>query len=488
MNCIKPGKRRGFVYLLAIAVMVAVVLFASTLSNLNQNFRNQVNHVAYQEASFQMASSVLAGIMARVYAKPWSQRFFKDNFVESSDNPILNGTYDSYVENSPGKNHQFDVYIKVNLQGKSQLYFWRIAYHDSILDISQNFSKIFYTRKDGDKFPQGGKETLANEVDEILAARKENLNVAKEKTTIIETINDTRKIAEVLDAPFIDFPDPTGMETTFDPTKPDAPDPLPPLSITSPPETEKPIVPKPVPDPVSPTTDPPSIALTEPPVSDPPPVAPDPTDPQPAPPPPIPEEFDMTTYPMLSQDTWMKQKMEDISKCLNNSEVLLASADNLDNRCDYKTAYNYFFGEYGVLAATSHNGKIFEMYGDAQSFLSDAAGKFPSAMATLERAQVLDSYLTTSYENFKKMIDNSRKTFEVYKSALDKFKECAETPEDLTKYEKLLSGYEKNKENFESQLTWDLNILIARRDQWAASLAELEKAAQSEQAWGDFSK
>jgi len=486
MKYITPNNKKGFVFLLAISAVVAVALFSATLSFLNQNFRNQVTNVAYREVAFEMASSVLAGIMAKVYAKPWNDRFFKTNPAESFNNPILNGTYDYFVENSPGKTNQFDVYIKIDLQGKSNLYIWRIEYHDSILDISQNFSKVFFTRKEGEKFPTDAMNTLSAEIDEILQDKKNNQDAALEKTAEIEEINDAKEIAEILGAPYTDFPDPD-PENGFDAVRPVAPGGLPPMTIGQPPETEKPSTPKPIqePEPVQ-TPPPPPSPEPDPTVELPPAPEPDPTAPPPAEPPP--EVVEISTYPFVSQDAWMTQKMDEIAECYENSKELLEQAGNLENRCDYKIAYNYFFGEYGTLAAVSDNAKIFEMYHDAQNFLSDVSGAFPESGAILERAMILNNYLIESEKNFQGMIENSKKAFEKYKTALDKFFEEAESPEDLAEHQRLLERYEDNKKKFEGQLKWDSDILASRKKQWSESLENLQKDCESDQAWSELTK
>lgn len=213
---------KGFVYLLVITAVLAAVFFSLTLSNLNQGFRKQVNYVAYKDISFEMAYSVLSGIMAKVYAKPWSERFFASTPAIVNGETILYGTYDFLVEDTPGKNHQFDAYIRVNLHGKKRLYFWRIAYHDHILDISLNFSKIYFTNLDEDKFPTASGNRIATEVDRILANRELNREKSEKLALVLKGSNNSKDIADLLNAPKPVFPDNDFPD--FNPLQPKAPE------------------------------------------------------------------------------------------------------------------------------------------------------------------------------------------------------------------------------------------------------------------------
>lgn len=212
-------RKSGFVYLLVLLAAIAVTFFASTMLNLNQNFRQQVVHLAYRDISFECAYSVLSGIMARVYKSGWNNRFFHPKPFQAFALPVNMGTYDYYVEDSPGKDHQMDVYIQINLSGRTQLYFWRVKFHDELLDFSNHFSTIHYDNPNADKFPPtNDNKTLSEEIDGILLQRSLNADKARETIATLVNENDTLKIARSIGAPIPNLPEYIGNDD-FDPVK-----------------------------------------------------------------------------------------------------------------------------------------------------------------------------------------------------------------------------------------------------------------------------
>ncbi|MFZ5951963.1 MAG: hypothetical protein ACOYXC_14745 [Candidatus Rifleibacteriota bacterium] len=213
-------KQSGFVYLLVLLAAIAVAFFASTMLNLNQNFRQQVVHLAHKDVSFEYAYSVLSGIMAKVYKSGWQNRFFYPKPFQAFSLPVNLGKYDYYVEDSPGKDHQMDVYIQINLSEKTQLYFWRVKFHDEIFDFSNNFSTVHFDSYNADKFPpSNGNKTLSDEVDEILFLRALNSDKAREAIATLADENDAVKIAMSIGAPSPKLSD-NVSKTDFDPMKP----------------------------------------------------------------------------------------------------------------------------------------------------------------------------------------------------------------------------------------------------------------------------
>lgn len=234
---------KGFAYLLVVAAVLAATVFSLTLSNLNQGFRKQVCYVAHKDASFEIAYSVLSGIMAKVYAKPWSERFFSPTPAIVNDKTILNGTYDFLVEDSPGKGHQFDAYIRVNLNGQKRVFFWRIAYHDHILDISPNFSKIYFTNLHENELDAGTVNEIAAKVDRILKNRELNRENSENLASILKGSNNSKDIAKLLGAPEPAFPDNDFQD--FNPLQAKAPELPAPPSISPSPVEEPPNVEQP---------------------------------------------------------------------------------------------------------------------------------------------------------------------------------------------------------------------------------------------------
>jgi len=248
-------RKHGFVYLLILMAVIAVVFFASTIFNLNQNLRTQVSHIAYKDVSFSSAYSILSGILARVYKSGWQDRFFAAKPVQVYGLALGEASCDYYIEDTPNFDHQMDVYIRVNLTGRSQLYFWRVVYHDEIFDFSIHFSSIFFTNPDSKEFPpENNGVTIASEVDAMLVARAENEERARQTIATVIEENDTVRIARNLGAPIpkipqeseafsAQFPISGGASPEFPPAVARPPEEGPPMSLPQPPPDTPPDTP-----------------------------------------------------------------------------------------------------------------------------------------------------------------------------------------------------------------------------------------------------
>lgn len=232
----------GFVYLLVIAAALAAAIFAITISSLNQGFRNQVQHVALRDLSFELAYSVMSDVMARVYAKPWAERFFASAPHLANNKSLYGHKYDLMVENSPGQNMQFDVYVRTRILDTNRMYFWRVHYNDNLLDVSDAFTSIYYAGDEKADLSPANTGEIAKKVEKILQNRAKNLEKAVQLTSVLSGVNNTRDIASILGAPDPDFSAvPPG---NFNPQSPRAPE-LPQSPGIVPPMTEIPQDPAP---------------------------------------------------------------------------------------------------------------------------------------------------------------------------------------------------------------------------------------------------
>lgn len=232
----------GFVYLLVIAAVLAAAIFAITISSLNQGFRNQVQHVALRDLSFELAYSVMSDVMARVYAKPWAERFFASAPHLANNKSLYGHKYDLMVENSPGQNMQFDVYVRTRILDTNRMYFWRVHYNDNLLDVSDAFTSIYYAGDEKADLSPANTGEIAKKVEKILQNRAKNLEKAVQLSSVLSGVNNTRDIASILGAPDPDFSAvPPG---NFNPQSPRAPE-LPQSPGIVPPMTEIPQDPAP---------------------------------------------------------------------------------------------------------------------------------------------------------------------------------------------------------------------------------------------------
>lgn len=428
--------REGFVYLLVIAAVLAAVVFSLTLSNLNQGFRKQVSYVAHKDVCFEMAYSVLSGIMAKVYSKPWNERFFATAPVSVNGESILDGTYDFLVEDSPGKSHQFDTYIRINLLGQRRVFFWRIEYHDNMLDISQSFSKIYFTHLDEDKFPAGAGNRITTEVDRILKNRELNREKSEKLASILKGSNNSKDIADLLNAPKPTFPDNDFPD--FNPLKPKAPEVIETPSILAPPISEQPK------DPGQPVTTPDVNEVDH------------------------------------------KKEMDDAIKKMKSSVESLESANETSG-----TPGSGAMGQANSALGGGYDASVFSnmasVVNTAQEMLSSFAQDSPGSDALLEMAKVGAEYIDQATAALDRAIALNEEIINNYLDALAAMGDPSEmSDEQLAEYQALVEEYQRQKAINDKIIEDGKKMVEEAQAAWDSYLQGLIDKYPSDPGWQEF--
>ncbi|MBF0500912.1 MAG: hypothetical protein HQM09_12315 [Candidatus Riflebacteria bacterium] len=190
--------RRGFVIPFAIMAIIAFGLLIFSFSRVSQGNRLKIAHLSKTQNSFYIASSSLANMLARLHSSGWANRSFRDAPTKESAMPLLGGDYDLHVENSPGKDFQADVYIRTRFGGLTKLYFWRIAYRDDLLDISNRPQVILFTAPKDDVYPKTGQpNTFPGFVDGLLNTRTLNQDMATDLANKIAKMGNVQDIVSL---------------------------------------------------------------------------------------------------------------------------------------------------------------------------------------------------------------------------------------------------------------------------------------------------
>ncbi|MFZ2960237.1 MAG: hypothetical protein WA705_25425 [Candidatus Ozemobacteraceae bacterium] len=189
---------RGFAYPLVILAVIMIAGFVTTSSILTQGLKNQLIQSDTDNFSFTLAYSALSKIMGKIHADSWNNRPFNGKAFSEYDVSLNGGTYDLFVEDSPGKTYQADVYVKTTLDKKTNLYFWRIRFHDDLLDVSNRIQVDFFMKGDPADFPKGIGSSFSAKVDDLMKQRKNNQKDSDITAASIETVNDPKQIVSVL--------------------------------------------------------------------------------------------------------------------------------------------------------------------------------------------------------------------------------------------------------------------------------------------------
>lgn len=202
--------RKGYFFLFVIFGAITLAFFGLTLSTMNKSYRSQVIHTKQMQASFQIAYSAYQRILAKIYLKPWEERFFKTAPWIEYGVSLFGGTYDSFVHNVPAKSDQADIFIRVKLEKVPRTYVWRVKHSPELLD-SNYFRNIFYDEIDNTKFPEGSTAEYSEEISDLITQRKDNRPKADGLIAQIVDKTGVAEITDVLGAPTPDIPSVTDL-------------------------------------------------------------------------------------------------------------------------------------------------------------------------------------------------------------------------------------------------------------------------------------
>ncbi|OQA05546.1 MAG: hypothetical protein BWY66_02413 [bacterium ADurb.Bin374] len=181
--------RRGVALPIAFLALVLVIGMVTSISTMNQGLKSQVFHSSNNQWSFLLAYSAMSRLLAKLHADSWAQRPFASTPYRETGVPLQGGTYDLFVENTPGHPFQADIYVKTTLAGASRLYFWRITFNDDLLDISNRIIVEFFKASESGDFPTGaGPSRFSKAVDDLLAERASNQKKSDEMAVTLATV------------------------------------------------------------------------------------------------------------------------------------------------------------------------------------------------------------------------------------------------------------------------------------------------------------
>ncbi len=221
------GKRAqaGFVLPLVILGLISLFLLVTVLSNMSSEYSNQVAHGDEVNRCRLIAESAYSIVLAKVRERPWGQRFFSPRFEEFGTQ-LYGGEYDLYIEDTPGKSNQADVYVRATFRRTKRLLFWRFVFEDTVLDAVGKMYPLLFTSFDVSRFPdkvQGS--PFLEEIENIIEERKRNNGPAKSKAQEIRNHSSLKEVLGILTIPPSDK-----VDENVDPA------PVPPVPSIKPPE------------------------------------------------------------------------------------------------------------------------------------------------------------------------------------------------------------------------------------------------------------
>ncbi|RCK79419.1 MAG: hypothetical protein OZSIB_0059 [Candidatus Ozemobacter sibiricus] len=173
--CTSLGRRTGLALPLVLVGLIMLAGVVISVATLQQGAKSQIYHTTTNHWAFLMAYSAMAKLHARVYSLPWPDRPFAHAPYRENNVPLQGGIYDLFVENTPGRERQADIYVRTHLSGQTRLFFWRVAFEDDLLEISNRISINFFCQGDPVDFPTAaGPSRFSQHVDRLLQEREAN--------------------------------------------------------------------------------------------------------------------------------------------------------------------------------------------------------------------------------------------------------------------------------------------------------------------------
>jgi outer membrane protein OmpA-like peptidoglycan-associated protein len=202
--------RRGWVLLLVIMGAVSLAFFGFSISTMNQGLRSQVVHTKQMQASFQIGYSGYQRILAKIYLKPYEERYFKGAPVAENGISLFNAHYDTFVQDAPSQPNRADIFVRVKLEGTTRSYVWRVEHVPDLLD-SKYFRTVFFTEVPGNQFPSTSNPGYSQSITNLIQERETNKPKADNLATQLAAIHTLPQITNLLNAPTPDLTNATDL-------------------------------------------------------------------------------------------------------------------------------------------------------------------------------------------------------------------------------------------------------------------------------------
>jgi len=184
---------------LSLLAIIAVLGLVATLGSLNQGVKTQIYRSNNNQLSFLIAYSAFSRVCAKTHSFSWANRPFLTEPYTETKVALQGGHYDLLVEDTVGKDHQADVYIRTHLAGISRVYFWRIRFNEDLLDISNSIIVELYATPDVIDYPTvNGSRTIAGKVDNILVKRAANQKKSNQMAVELVQGNNIQSVVQKL--------------------------------------------------------------------------------------------------------------------------------------------------------------------------------------------------------------------------------------------------------------------------------------------------
>ena len=177
--------RRGVAIGLVVIIITLLFVAAFTILRLMQGAGQQMSYADSHLRALTIAESAIHGLTARMMAKPWEDRWFKDG-PDFHGTPIdfCGGSYVYIIHDSPGTPKSADIWVRASYRKLRRIIFYRVHYQDLLFHGLIRPDPTLTTSVD-DTSHTGLKPTslpgLTEQVTAIMKRKSETSGLAAEK-------------------------------------------------------------------------------------------------------------------------------------------------------------------------------------------------------------------------------------------------------------------------------------------------------------------
>jgi hypothetical protein len=158
--------------------MIVMIMFVSVfaLSKLMRGVSSQLEYSDAHLRALTIAESAYQMLVAQMMSKNWEERWFADKPQGQAGTDFEGGTYDYFIQNTPGVEKSADIWIRAEYKNTRRVLFYRIKYQDRIFKGLTTPQTDFTSTVDDQKYVP----LIAPAVDPMTAQINELINIRKQ--------------------------------------------------------------------------------------------------------------------------------------------------------------------------------------------------------------------------------------------------------------------------------------------------------------------
>ncbi len=170
------GRKRGIALGVTIGIVVILFLAGYTIIHLSQGVQRQLEYSDSVIRAQYIAESGINALVARLMARPWEERWFSPGGKAGSQIPFGGGVYDYFIQDTPNRDFQVDIWVRSNYREAKRAYFWRIKFDPNLFKGILEGLIAGALETDPEKHPTSAPQAapLSEDMDKNIAKRDSN--------------------------------------------------------------------------------------------------------------------------------------------------------------------------------------------------------------------------------------------------------------------------------------------------------------------------